>query len=454
MKFYRYRSFIVVIFSFFLITGYLLIPINKAAALTDSEQQAQWQADLDATEKEIAQWQSVLDQTKQGTASLTRDANVLQAKINEAKAFIKQRQIQIQQLTSQINLKTDTLAQLEDKINRGKESMAAILRSTNELDEYSLAEVMLSNKNLSQFFEDVDSYNSIKSSLETQFNQIRDLQAQTDSERKALDDKRNQEADTKAEMEAQKVKVQQDEAEKQRLITINKTKEQTYAQVIAAQQAKAAQIRAKLFKLAGGAVAIPFGTALTYAQAVSVKTGVDPAFLLAVITHESNLGANVGKCYLSDLSSGAGVNVDTGKVWTNVMKASRDIPPFIGITKYLGIDPLKTVVSCPIGSSGYGGAMGPAQFIPSTWNLFADRLQADLGHFANPWNPEDAFMASATYLSDLGAVGTSYSAQIRAACKYYGTGGSTCAYGRNVMTLKASIQSDIDYLNDYGISRR
>jgi membrane-bound lytic murein transglycosylase B len=98
--------------------------------------------------------------------------------------------------------------------------------------------------------------------------------------------------------------------------------------------------------------------------------------------------------------------------------------------------------------------MGPAQFIPSTWNLFADRLQADLGHFANPWNPEDAFMASATYLSDLGAVGTSYSAQIRAACKYYGTGGSTCAYGRNVMTLKASIQSDIDYLNDYGISRR
>ncbi|OHA92951.1 MAG: hypothetical protein A3E02_01785 [Candidatus Zambryskibacteria bacterium RIFCSPHIGHO2_12_FULL_38_34] len=456
MEFYRYRNFFIVIIFFFSLTAsYLLIPLSKVLALTNEEQQAQWKAELAATEKEIAQWQSVLNQTKTGTASLERDANILQAKINEAKAFIKQRQIQIQQLTSQIDLKTQTIAELEAKINRGKESMAAILRSTNELDTYSLAEVMLSNQNLSQFFEDIDSYNSIKISLQDQFNEIRDLQAKTDSERKALDNKRDQETDTKAEMEVQKAKVQKDEVEQQRLITINKTKEQTYAQVIAGQQAKAAQIRAKLFQLAGGTAAIPFGTALVYAQEVSVKTGVDPAFLLAIITHESNLGANVGKCYLSDLSSGAGINVDTGRIWTNLMKASRDIQPFLSITKYLGLDPLKTVVSCPIaGVGGYGGAMGPAQFIPSTWNIFTDRLESTLGHFANPWNAEDAFMASAFYLSDLGASGTSYSAQIKAACKYYGTGGSTCSYGRNVMSLKTSIQADIDYLNDYGISRR
>jgi hypothetical protein len=58
------------------------------------------------------------------------------------------------------------------------------------------------------------------------------------------------------------------------------------------------------------------------------------------------------------------------------------------------------------------------------------------------------------YLTDLGAVGTSYSAQIKAACKYYGSGGASCSYGTSVMKLKASIQSDIDYLKQYGISRR
>jgi membrane-bound lytic murein transglycosylase B len=110
------------------------------------------------------------------------------------------------------------------------------------------------------------------------------------------------------------------------------------------------------------------------------------------------------------------------------------------------MDPLKTVVSCPIaGAGGYGGAMGPAQFIASTWKLFEDRLKADLGHDANPWNAEDAFLASAMYLGDLGASSATYSSEIRAACKYYGSGGSSCSYGKSVMKLKENIQSDIDY---------
>jgi hypothetical protein len=50
------------------------------------------------------------------------------------------------------------------------------------------------------------------------------------------------------------------------------------------------------------------------------------------------------------------------------------------------------------------------------------------------------------YLTDLGAVGTSASAQSRAACKYYGTGGSSCSYSRSVMKLKSSIQANIDLL--------
>ena len=49
--------------------------------------------------------------------------------------------------------------------------------------------------------------------------------------------------------------------------------------------------------------------------------------------------------------------------------------------------------------------MGPAQFIASTWVLFQDRITAALGLSTtpNPWNPQDAFMASSLYLSDLGA---------------------------------------------------
>src|SRR3989338_3931938 len=160
--------FIVFIFLLILDSRFLILDSNRASAqMTEQqiqEQETKWRAELVATEKEIAEWENILKQTKQGTASLERDASVLQAKINEAKAFIKKRQIQIEQLTRDIGLKTKTINELEEKMNRGKESLAAILRSTNEIDEDSIAEVMLSNKDLSEFFADIDFYNTIKSS--------------------------------------------------------------------------------------------------------------------------------------------------------------------------------------------------------------------------------------------------------------------------------------------------
>jgi len=455
MMFFKYRVFFIT--ACFLFVSCFFSFVTPAIALTEqqiAEQEAKWRSELEATEKEIAQWESVLSQTKQGTASLERDASVLQAKINEAKAFIKQRQIQIQQLNSQIDLKTKTITELEEKMNRGKESLAAILRSTNELDSYSLAEVILSNKNLSQFFEDVDSYNSIKTSLEDQFNEIRYLQAKTDEERKILDEKRIKEADTKAAMEIQKKKVEIDEAEKQRLININKNQEKTYAQVIAEKQKKAAQIRAALFSLRD-TEGIPFGDALKYATAASQKTGVRPALILAILTQESDLGKNQGSCLVNNLDTGDGAGKNTGTLFEKVMKSPRDTVPFKDITDRLGKDWRMTPVSCPPGTKwsatrGYGGGMGPSQFIPSTWELFKDRLGQNLGlggNDVNPWNPEHAILATAVYLADLGAAGGSYTGERNAACKYYS--GASCSptrrpanvfYGDQVMAKAENIQ--------------
>src|SRR4051812_824940 len=96
----------------FLFAILVCLPQFAKAQMTEgqkADQEAKWRAELEATEKEIAGWQAVLDTTKQGTASLQNDAAVLQAKISEAKSFIKKRQIQIEQLTSDIGKKTQTI---------------------------------------------------------------------------------------------------------------------------------------------------------------------------------------------------------------------------------------------------------------------------------------------------------------------------------------------------------
>lgn len=441
--------------AFFVLLSFFSIRADKVFAITAEEQEAIWRTELAQTEADIAKWKAILDGTKANTKSLQNEAAILNAKIKQAQATIKQRTINIEQLGKQIKDKQKTILSLEARIEKGHESLAQLIRKTNEIDEFSLPEVVLGNKDISEFFSDVDSFQTIKKDLQELFDEIRQTKNLTEKEKESLNKAQDKELDTKAAVEAQKKEVEKNEKEKQYLIQVNKTQEKSYEQVIAERQAKAGEIRAKLFKLAGGSSPIPFGTALTYAQNASAKTGVSPAFVLAILTQESSLGANVGKCYLTDSSTGAGINTAGTKTFSNSMKAPRDTVPFLEITARLGFSWKSTVISCPIaGVAGYGGAMGPAQFIPSTWKIFDEKLKGIFGRDSNPWNPEDAFMASALFLDDLGAGTGTFSGESRAACRYYGSGGSTCSYSRSVMKLKDSIQADIEYLQQYGVSRR
>ena len=444
----------------FLLGGSVALPVSVAYAqsstltLTQSERAA-LEAELAQLQAEMAEKQKELAGQQQYSGTLAGDIKVLTAKINAKKSEISVKNTKIKQLTVSIVEKKATIVSLSDKIDKQRQSLAQLIRKTNEMDKANLTSFLLSSHSLSEFYTDVARYDKLKQEVKSSVDSIKEIKGITEVTKSKLEKEQDQTLDEKKALESVQKSIESDKKTQQQLLSISKNKEAEYAKLIASQEKRANEIKAKLFNLAGGSQAIRFDVALGYAKSAGEQTGIEPAFVLAILTQESNLGANVGKCYLTNTDTGEGISTTTGKVFSNVMKPTRDVPPFLEITSKLGYSASKTVVSCPIaGVAGWGGAMGPAQFIASTWKLFESRLQSALGHYANPWSAQDAFMASAMYLSDLGASGSSYSAQIRAACKYYGTGGSTCSYGRSVMNLKAKIQSDIDYLNQYGVSRR
>jgi peptidoglycan hydrolase CwlO-like protein len=432
----------------------MLFSTSAFAQQVTPEERARLEAELKQLEVEIAKKQAELNSQKGTSTGITKEITKLQNQIDKARLNVKAKNLEIIKLSSEISNKSSTISDLEGKLSNQKDSLSQLIRKTDELDDANMIHLILSGKDLSDFYSDVDSLSAIKKALRTTVMSVREIKESTESQKSELEQKQDAELDAKAALEQNKKQAETDEAYRKRLLSISKNKEKEYESILIQNRAKAAAIKARLFNFAGGqTAAIPFGTAVAHAELAQARTGVPAALVLAILTQESALGANVGKCYLKNATTGAGVGMNTGTPFVNVMKPTRDVPPFIQITQSMGMDPFKTVVSCPIaGVAGWGGAMGPAQFIASTWKLVSGRVAAITGS-ANPWNAKDAIVASATYLSDLGA-GPAYSSQIKAACKYYGTGGVSCSYGTQVMARVAKIQADIDYLKQYGVSNR
>lgn len=405
---------------------------------------AQLEKDLAILEAEINTQQTLLQDKQRERVSFERDVAILDAQIEKTKLSIKARDITIAKLNQDIGGKEEVIGSLNDKLNREKESLSQLIRKTNEIDNVSLVEIILGTKNISDFFGDIDSFDSIKLALNESFKEIEDTKSHTESQKRTLQAKQEEELELRDIQRLQKRKIEEQEREKRAIVDATKGIEAEYQKLIKSKEKSAAQIRSELFALRGSA-AIPFEEALNLAKIASAKTGVRPAFILGVIAEESNLGENVGtgnwKTDLYECYKSIGYTTSAEK-----QKAA-----FLKITSDLGLNP----DTLPVSKKpwyGCGGAMGPAQFMPTTWALYTDRIAKMTGHNPpNPWNNGDAFIASAILLMDNGAdKGTEYSERL-AALRYLAGWKNAekpayAFYGDDVMALATKYQKLIDIL--------
>ncbi|MEK7602467.1 MAG: lytic murein transglycosylase [Patescibacteria group bacterium] len=432
-----------------LLAGAIVPQVLYAQTLTD-ERRAELQRELQALEKEIADNQAVVNNLAAQGKSLSTEVQTLNAQIKKAQLQVQATQVAIRQLDSSITVHQKTITNLNDKLSAEKKALAQILRKTDEIDNFSIVELAFSTGDLSSLLGDLDSFTFVKRSLGTSYETITGNKLQTESEKQALEQKRLAQQQLASLQLQAKQKVVDQQSQKQQLLVQTKGQESKYQQIVQAKQKTAAQIRSELFGLAGGGGAIPFGVASDDAKIASRITGVRPALILAILSQESDLGKNTGQCLVTDLTTGDGKGKNSGTPFLGVMKAPRDTAVFLRLMDALGRSWSTTAVSCPQ-SGGYGGAMGPTQFIPSTWAIYESRIKSALGiSAADPWNALHAITATGLYLADVGAAGGSAQAEHTAAAKYY-AGGGWATYGQvyadSVMDKAAAFQKDIDTLN-------
>lgn len=429
---------IIVLFSFGLPA--LSADLNTAASQSQLEQQ------LKDIEQEIVDLQKQLNLTTAQKNTLANKVKQLKLKQNELGALIKQTAIKIDKLENNISVVESDIKKNDIKQADLKTQLAEMLRTTNKSDSQFLLS-LISTNGLTEFFTETQNYLNISIGLKDIVNNLRKIKQEIVQKKDILENQKN-DADNLLQVKTiQKQELTNNLTEQNDLLIKTKGLEANYSSSLADKKKLAAEIKSRIYELFNTGKQINFGQAVEIAKLANKLTGVNTAFVLAILTQESNLGKNVGTCNRP--------NDPPEKSWKVIMKPSRDQEPFKVITDELGLNIETTPVSCPMKDKngkqiGWGGAMGPAQFIPSTWMGYKDKVAAVTGKStANPWDIRDAFIASGFKLRAAGA-GDTEASWWKAAMIYFS--GSTNSqfrfYGDNVVSLTKKYQEDINNLEN------
>jgi peptidoglycan hydrolase CwlO-like protein len=356
---------------------------------------------LEDLEIEMAEQQEIINQYKTEGRTLQNEIYSINAQTNKINLQIEAVNVSLQKLNSEIYETQGQINRTQNNIESHKKALASALQTLYETDNQTLIAILLQNSKISDFFNNINEILLVQDNINHSLSKIVNLRQKLIEEKEKLGMEKSDEENLKTIRESRKQELQYTKSYKANLLEQTQNEESKYQEILEETRQTAAEIRSRIFQLIGGGE-LTFEKAYELAKLAEGGTGVKASLTLAILSRESLLGKNVGQCS-----------------YETAMHPDRDIPVFKAIIKKLGLEgnSMITKVSCPNAHGAYGGAMGPAQFIPSTWAIYGgyeknggvweynsskDQIGSITGSKpSNPWSNQDAFVATAVYIKEL-----------------------------------------------------
>ena len=423
-------SFVLTGLFLFAASGAVTCAQNDAGAPQDTKEALR--AELKEVERQIAESNTNIDEVRKQQKSLKQEIALLDQQVKKQKLQLRETDLILKEVEENIKDTGNEISGLEGTLEERKRLLDASLKKLNEYDRTSWASIFLMSDSLSGFLNQIRYLHAIQADIADFIANIDTIRMNLESQKSDLEDKKTDILRLRGLQSLQKTSLEQKQKQKSALLSQTKGQEKLYEATIKKSKKDIISIKQQLFVLESVGVSLSFEEAMERAKFAAEKTGIRPAFLLAVFQVESRLGTYVG-----------------GGSWRVDMKP-KERSIFLQLTSKLGLDPDTMPVS-KRPSYGWGGAMGAAQFIPSTWAGIAPRVAKATGSKPpNPWDAKDGFAAAAIYLTDLGAGTQTYNAEWTAAMKYFaGSNWQKSAYrfyGDDVMAIAKKYQDQIDLL--------
>jgi len=217
---------------------------NEIAELRD--QIAERGDRLTDIEAEIARYEAQLlevgaeKQTLQSAINrLETERKKVNAEISRTEALISSTDLEINQIIDEINSTEQDLVQTEAAIGQ-------IIRALYQAGEQSMVEVLLRNQRLSEFWTEIDTFDSIKNDMATKVATLDQLQAVLEERQDQSESKRSELTDLKDQYTDQNSVLVNSRAEQAELLSATRNEEAEYQSLLATQEAAREEIRREL----------------------------------------------------------------------------------------------------------------------------------------------------------------------------------------------------------------
>ena len=359
--------------------------------------------EIKKTQDDIAKYQADSKAKRMEGNTLENEIEIFDDNISQNQLEIRETKLNIEKAEIEMEGSQNQIEEDRVKIEKNKEALKSFLQELYVHQDDSFLEILVTKENISDFFNEINA-------LEAAQDKVLSAVVALKQEREALDKRTKELEETQQTYEGlismryeQNAALENLKAQKNEILEATNGEEEKYRALVAENRSLLPSLRAELRDLQSLGQNIQFDDAISAAKYVGEATGVRPAFLLGVLRVESGSGTNIG---------GGTYSVD--------MNPSQR-PTFETIAQELGYDPNAMPVSKkPKNYSGWGGAMGPAQMMPTTWMSYRGQVSALTGHTpADPWNLTDAIAAMAIKLSQVNGVSSAdYNAEYEAAGRY------------------------------------
>ncbi len=230
--------------AFFL--GLILLPsffggAGYVAAQTELEklqaQIAERSGRLTEIDAEIKKFEAALKEVGAEKDTLQKAINQLELERRKVQADISYTQNQITAADLTINKLTLEISDTERRIKNSQEAIGGILREMRTLDEETLIEVLLRQNNLAEFWNEVESLETVKSSIADRAEALKSLRVTLDSKRSLSAEERELLASLKEQYDDQQEILVSNKNSQEFLLQQTRNEEKEYQKMLADKKA-------------------------------------------------------------------------------------------------------------------------------------------------------------------------------------------------------------------------